>query len=169
MKSAPVEAMCQHYRRTGHLLSLCCRCTACPHSGTPAAASFHREREIWRRDSERPRSDLERSNQSVIWLWANSVLIISQSEQVGLVRAGQAGASGHSGDLNCLFPSLTPVVLSPCPPDPASGKGCWVIQSPVSEVTPCRRAEGAEDTTHLFNLSLTPFLSISQTTAAVCC
>lgn len=83
--------------------------------------------------------------------------------------ACQAGAYRPSGDLNCLFPSLTPLVLSPCPPDPASGRGCWVIQSPVSEVTPCRRAEGAEDTALLFNLSLTPFFSVSRTTTAVCC
>lgn len=83
--------------------------------------------------------------------------------------ACQAGACRPLGDLNCLFPSLTPLVLSPCPPDPASGRGCWVIQSPVSEVTPCRRAEGAEDTTLLFNLSLTPFFSVSRTDAAACC
>lgn len=63
---------------------------------TPVTESFQREREreqeIGRRDSERPKTDLKHSNQSVILLWAKSMLIISQSEQVGLVGACQAGA-----------------------------------------------------------------------------
>lgn len=135
-------------RKTGHLLLLCWS----PHSGTPATESFHRDSEMEKRDSKRPKADLKHSNQSVIWLWAKSMMIISQSESVGTVGVCQAGARRPSGDLNCLFPSLTPLVLSPCPPDPASGTGWWVIQSSVSEVTPCRRAEGDEDTTVLFNL-----------------
>lgn len=95
------------------------------------------------------------------------MLIISQSGWAELVGACQSGVERPTGDLNCLFPSLTPLVLSPCPPDPASGTGYWVIQSSVSEVTPCRRAEGAEDTTLLFNLSLTPFLLVSRTKIGV--
>lgn len=83
--------------------------------------------------------------------------------------AGRERAWRTSGDLNCLFPSLTPRVLSPCPPDPASVQGWWVIQSPVSEVTPCRRAEGAQDKTLGFNLPLPLSFSFSTTMTADCC
>lgn len=132
---------------------------------SPVWDSSSQESEIGRRGIDRPKTDLKHSNQSVIWPWAKSRLIISQSEQVGWWELARQ-VPRPSRDLNRLFPSLTPLVLSPCPPDLVSSRGCWVIQSPITEVTPRRRAKGAEDTTLLFNLSLTPFFSVFRTNIA---
>lgn len=49
----------------------------------PQSETSESERATGRRGSKRPKTDLKHSNQSVIWPGAKSMLIISQSEQIG--------------------------------------------------------------------------------------
>lgn len=103
------------WRRTGHLLSL--------YSGVPdeglqwPRVSTKRERAS-KRGSERPKTDLKHSNQSVIWPRAKSWLIISQSEHLG----------GGSLPVRCLEalrgPELSLPFINSSRPLPLSAWSC---------------------------------------------
>lgn len=64
---------------------------------SPQSETSESERAAGRRGNKRPKTDLKHSNQSVIWPRAKSMLIISQSEQIGRWELARQVPRGPQG------------------------------------------------------------------------